>query len=76
MNDFFLFSDYYNYYYGGYSETPKATDTPEGQNVEMVAAADAASSNEATEATASDEAAVTEVPVPAENNVATVEVCV
>lgn len=44
--------------------------------MEMVAAADAASSNEATEVTASDEAAVTEVPVPAENNVATVEVCV
>lgn len=76
MKRFFFSSDYYNYYYGGYSETPEATDTPEGQNVEMVAATDAASSKEATEVTASDEAAVTEEPVPAENNVATVEVCV
>lgn len=42
----------------------------------MVAAADATSTNEATEVTASNEAAVTEVTVPAENSVATAEVCV
>lgn len=42
----------------------------------MVAAADAASTDEATEVTASNEAAVTEVTVPAENSVATAEVCV
>lgn len=78
----FVFLDYYNYYYGGYSENQEATDTHEGQNVEMATtaaaaastAADAASTNEATEVTASNAEAVTEVAAPAENTVATAEV--
>lgn len=41
----------------------------------MVAAADAASTNEAIEVTASNKVTVTEVTAPAENNVATAEVC-
>lgn len=44
--------------------------------MEMAAAVDAASTSEEPEAKASNEAAVTEVTVPAENNVATAEVCV
>lgn len=44
--------------------------------MEMVAAADAASTSEATEVTASNDVAVTEVKAPAENNVVTTEVCV
>lgn len=51
-------------------------DTHEGQKVETVAAADAASTSEATDVTASNDVAVTEVKAPAENNVATTEVCV
>lgn len=66
-------ADYYNYYYGGYSENSEAKDTHEGQNVEMAAAADAASTNKAIEVTASNKVTVTEVTASAENNVATAE---
>lgn len=74
--------DYYNYYYGGYSQNPEASDTQEGLNT--AAPLDAAGSNETTEATtevttsteAAAAAAAAEVSDQPENSVAaTTEVC-
>lgn len=70
------FLDYYNYYYGGYSQNPEASDTHEGLNT--VAAVDAADGSEATEVTTPNEAAAAaeEVSGQPENSVAaTTEVC-
>lgn len=52
-------------------------DTHEGPSVEMAAAADTACGSEGAEVTASNEAAATEVTIPAESSVGTTaEVCV
>nr|XP_046240324.1 angiogenic factor with G patch and FHA domains 1 isoform X3 [Scatophagus argus] len=52
-------TDYYNYYYGGYSQNPEASDTQEGLN--SVAAVDAADGSETTEVSTSNEAAAAQV---------------
>ncbi|XP_068172343.1 angiogenic factor with G patch and FHA domains 1 isoform X1 [Antennarius striatus] len=65
-------SDYYNYYYGGYSQNSEATDVQEG--LSTVAAVDAAGSSETAEvSTANDEQATAEVSVQPDNSVAVTE---
>lgn len=79
--------DYYNYYYGGYSQNPEASDTQKGLNT--AAPSDATNGNETTEVITSNEAAaaastaastaaaIAEVSDQPENSVvaATTEVC-
>lgn len=74
----YFFPDYYNYYYGGYSQNPETSDTPETLNAEAAAsaAASAAESSDATEVATSKEAAAIELSGLPENCVpATTEVC-
>lgn len=69
-----FFSDYYNYYYGGYSQNPEATYTHDGGNEE--AAVVAADGIEATEGTTTSETPVAEISGQLENSVAaSTEVC-
>ncbi|KAK9529322.1 hypothetical protein VZT92_013425 [Zoarces viviparus] len=49
-------TDYYNYYYGGHSQNPEASDTKDGPN-NTVAAEDEANGSEATEVSTPTEAA-------------------
>uniref|UniRef100_A0A8P4FXA2 Angiogenic factor with G patch and FHA domains 1 n=1 Tax=Dicentrarchus labrax TaxID=13489 RepID=A0A8P4FXA2_DICLA len=61
-------TDYYNYYYGGCSQNPEASDTQEGLNT--VAAVDAADGGEAAEVSTTNEAAVADVSGQPDNSVA------
>lgn len=72
-----FFPDYYNYYYGGYTQNPEASNTQEDLNTATaVAAVEAAEGSEATEVTSSHEAAGAEVSSQPENNAAaSTEVC-
>uniref|UniRef100_A0A3Q3WC21 Angiogenic factor with G patch and FHA domains 1 n=1 Tax=Mola mola TaxID=94237 RepID=A0A3Q3WC21_MOLML len=58
-------TDYYNYYYGGYSQNPEASDTPETLNA--VAAVSAADGSDVTEVATSKEAAAAELSGQSEN---------
>lgn len=69
------FPDYYNYYYGGYTQNPEASNTQEDLNT-AAAAVEAAEGSEATEVTSSHEAAGVEVLSQPENGAAaSTEVC-
>ncbi|XP_031132874.1 angiogenic factor with G patch and FHA domains 1 isoform X1 [Sander lucioperca] len=61
-------TEYYNYYYGGYSQNPEASDTTDGLNT--VAAVDAADGSEAAEVSAPNEAAAAGANPPTADTVA------
>ncbi|XP_029286764.1 angiogenic factor with G patch and FHA domains 1 isoform X2 [Cottoperca gobio] len=56
-------TDYYNYYYGGYSQNPDVSDTQEGLNT--VAAVDVADGSEAAEVSTPNEVAVADADADA-----------
>ncbi|XP_078104178.1 angiogenic factor with G patch and FHA domains 1 isoform X2 [Sander vitreus] len=62
-------TEYYNYYYGGYSQNPEASDTTDGLNT-VVAAVDAADGSEAAEVSAPNEAAAAGANPPTDDSVA------
>ncbi|KAI3370310.1 hypothetical protein L3Q82_025080 [Scortum barcoo] len=67
-------TDYYNYYYGGYSQNQEASDTQEG--LDTGAAAAAVDGSEAAEFSTPNEAAAADVSSQPDNSVAaTTEVC-
>lgn len=72
----YSFADYYNYYYGGNTQNPEASDSQEGLNAEAVEAADgsnAAGVSAPNETTAA--AADVDNPTPDNGVEVTTEVC-
>ncbi|XP_068576726.1 angiogenic factor with G patch and FHA domains 1 [Cebidichthys violaceus] len=61
-------TDYYNYYYGGHSQNPEASDTKDGLNT--VAAVDEANGSEATEVSTPIEAATVDANLNSDDSVA------
>ncbi|KAK5872812.1 hypothetical protein PBY51_013474 [Eleginops maclovinus] len=59
-------TDYYNYYYGGYTQNPEASDSQEGLNTE--AAVEAADGSNAAEVSTPDETAAAVVDYPTSDN--------
>ncbi|XP_022056058.1 angiogenic factor with G patch and FHA domains 1 isoform X2 [Acanthochromis polyacanthus] len=64
-------TDYYNYYYGGYSQNPEVADTQESQNAEAATAevVDAADCSQTAEVSAPNEAAAEDVSAQTDSSV-------